>query len=70
MWISPCDSIAALRASFFSVYQCMSRSVSSFDKKAPCNRLGSLLPGGMKSMSPLPSSDSAPMPSMIVRLSI
>ena len=32
-------------------------------------RWGSDLPGGMKSMSPLPNNASAPMPSMIVRLS-
>ncbi len=44
--------------------------MSSLLRNAPCNRAGSLLPGGMNSMSPLPSSDSAPMPSMIVRLSI
>ncbi len=68
--MSPCASIAAFRASFRSVYQSMRRSVSSFERNAPCNRAGSLFPGGMKSMSPLPSSDSAPMPSRIVRLSI
>jgi hypothetical protein len=44
--------------------------VSSFERNAPCNRAGSLFPGGMKSMSPLPSRTSAPMPSRIVRLSI
>ena len=68
--ISPWASIATFRASFLAVYHCISRSVSSLDRNAPCSRLGSLFPGGMNSMSPLPSSDSAPIPSMIVRLSI
>ena len=36
---------------------------------APCRRIGSLFPGGRKSMSPLPSSASAPFWSRMVRLS-
>ena len=43
-----------------SMYQPMRRSVSSVGKYAPWIRTGTLPPGGRKSMSPLPSSASAP----------
>ena len=47
----------------------MTFSVSSVEMYAPWSRIGSLLPGGRNSMSPLPSSASAPFWSRMVRLS-
>ena len=66
----PCACRAFRRASFAArSYHFISVSVSSLEMNAPWRRAGSDLPGGMNSMSPLPSSASAPAPSMIVRLS-
>ena len=45
-------------------------SISSSETKAPWARTRFEVPGGMKSISPLPISASAPPPSRIVRLSI
>ena len=59
----------ARRASRRAAYQSITRSVSSVAMYAPWSRIGSLLPGGRNSMSPLPSSASAPLPSRMVRLS-
>ena len=42
---------------------------SSSETHAPCTRMGLLMPEGTKSMSPLPSSFSAPPWSIMVRLS-
>ena len=64
------ETTPSLCCSINSVYQPMSRSVSSVERYAPCIRTGSLCPGGRNSMSPFPSRASAPFWSRIVRESV